>query len=137
MGKVRQPKPTKGERFGVRSQPVVSDDDQRPHFSLVHMVRGSHCLESCDGDGRAAFASALWRRSQLTWAELRQAGRGGLGYERIPRDSIRVPVPSSVTPEVDSFLSFGSGGPMRLIGYRTGVLFHVIWFDTSFEVYTH
>ena len=49
---------------------------------------------------------------------------------------LAVPLPPHVTPDV-TILSFRTPGEARMIGYRSGETFHIIWFDWKFEVYDH
>jgi len=85
---------------------------------------------------KAAFAEKLRRISQLTWAELRQEGRHGLGYEKIARSAIRPGIPIHVKDDVN-FIAFRFDGLKAMIGYKEADIFHIIWLDRNFKVYKH
>jgi hypothetical protein len=74
--------------------------------------------------------------SQLTWNELRQAQRHGIGSEKIDRKSITRPIPSHITEDV-TFLAFRFSGKKSMVGYRMKEMFHIIWFDRDFKLYDH
>jgi len=46
-------------------------------------------VTDCEREAQAAFALTLHRLSQLTWQEIRNAPRHGLGTEKIVRDISR------------------------------------------------
>lgn len=101
------------------------------------MPSGKYCVPSCDQNGKACFAEALFKRAQLTWAALRQAGGEGLGYEWMPRYRIRASIPPGITEDVDKFMVFRCIGKAPMVGYREGVTFHVLWIDHDFSLYDH
>jgi hypothetical protein len=78
--KVRLPHAlTTGKRVAVST--VEGEDPERlpPKFSLRYVNR-KYCITQCTKDERAAFAVRLRELSELTWAQLRQADRHGLGF---------------------------------------------------------
>ena len=123
----------------IRDKPaagsVVNNDNLKPIFSLEYMVN-EYGVGRCDAEQKAAFADALWQRSQLTWRQIIQAPRHGLGSEKIYRSSIAVGIPPAISEDV-VFLSmrFYSNAPM--VGFRVGQIFHIVWLDTGFSVYDH
>jgi len=60
-----------------------------------------------------------------------------MGAEQIPRYRIKRAIPPSVTEDVTFFYSLHYVGKKRFIGYRVGQIFHILWVDHSFEVYSH
>lgn len=139
MKRITPPSPKDGPR--IRVTPGASENGStnsaRPHFSLCHMVPGVRCLDSCDASARSVFADALWRRSRLTWGQLLQAPRQGLGFEKMPRSRIIVPIPQTITEDVQHFLVFRGGDETRLVGFRSADVLHIVWFDTRLDVYDH
>jgi hypothetical protein len=97
----------------------------------------THCVPSCGQEEKAHFADALYKRAQLTWAQLRQAPSHGLGFEMIPRFRIKVPIPSTITEDVTKFMVFRCSGSAPMVGYRDGATFHILWIDHDFRVYDH
>jgi hypothetical protein len=125
----------RGKIKAPEGKPLVNYDLNPPLFSLSH-VATSHCITSCETPDRAAFASRIRELSQLTWRQIKSTGRHGLGFEKIPRDKLRVGVPETITEDV-KFIAFRFSGMKPMIGYRVNDIFHVIWFDRSLDVYDH
>ncbi len=123
------------EHLKPRDSQGTSFNKERPIFSL-HYLQNSHCISRCSKAEKAAFADALHRRSQLSWGELKQAPRHGLGYEAISRDSIKTPIPRAITEDV-TIIAFRSNGKAPMLGYRDKAIFHIVWIDRDFTVYDH
>lgn len=106
-------------------------------FSLERIVPGDYCFSNLDPSEKQDFAEAIYRRRTLTWTEIAQAGRHGLGSEKIPRYQIRSAIPATVADDCDHFLvlRFSSFKPM--VGIRQGAVFYVLWFDRNFTLYPH
>jgi hypothetical protein len=132
--------PTKGKGKGKRiaGPPPVAElppQQQTPTFCL-HYLHKDFCLLLCTKDEKAGFADTLHQLSQLTWAQIAQAPRKGLGYEIIPQEAIRAGLPPQVTKEV-KILAFRFFGNATMVGYREGRLFHVLFLDREFKLYDH
>jgi hypothetical protein len=110
-------------------------DSDPPAFSLRYLQH-DFCVTDCSKDQRAAFATKLRELSQLSWSKLRQSPRHGLGYERIPRDAIKAPVPNHVTEEVH-LIAFRFDGLRPMVGYRDSGIFFILWLDRNFTLYSH
>ena len=126
----------KGGRSILPPAHVPDTGTLTPHFAFDEMVVG-YCIADCDRDLKAAFADALWSRSKMTWLDITLAPRHGLGSEQIRRGSIKVPIPRTVTEDVDHFLAVRFQGLAPMVGYRVGRVFHVLWLDHTFTVYDH
>lgn len=139
MAKFRGARPTR-PAFSDKEKPhskPVSDNDQRPVFSFEHMPQGSGwSVNCCQLEDRAQLSAKLYQLSSLTWMQISQAPRHGLGTEIIPRNQIASPVPSSVTEDT-SLLAFRFSGKKPMVGYRDGRVFHVLWLDWNFSLYPH
>lgn len=110
-------------------------DVEFPLFSFQYLDK-THGLDSCNKDEKAALVSTLYKLSQLSWKDLRNAPRHGVGYEKIDRNSFRVAIPKHITEDVN-IIAFRFSGKKPMIGYRDKAIFHIIWLDRSFEVYDH
>ena len=135
-------KPKKREQLQPKTSkiptPTISEqnnDDKPPIFSLEYMVAG-YSVADCNHEQKAAFASALWERSKMTWREIRTSNRHGLGSEVINRGSIQPAIPASV-PEDVRFLSLRFHGMAPMIGFREGRVLHIVWLDHNYTVYSH
>lgn len=77
----KQPSISEGKR--VKSQQNQSNPDlQKPIFSFEYLDR-QYSISQCTKDEKAALIDTLDKLSQLSWRELRQAPKHGLGYEKI------------------------------------------------------
>lgn len=125
--------------IGKRVLAHASDDTPpgKPHplFSLRYVDR-AYCLSSCTKKEKAAFADTIHKLSKIPWAEIETAPKHGSGYERIARSSLRRPVPSHVTEDT-TIKAFRFFGRAVMVGYRSGDVFFVIWFDRRFKLYPH
>jgi len=138
LAKIRNPHPK--NRGPHISQPLDSgtgaSDHLPPVFSLRHL-QTPYCVTSCSQDHQAAFVVKLRKLSEMTWRDIKQAPRKGLGSEKIPRHQLRVPVPATVTEDVEFFLAIRYNGNHPMVGYRSQQVFHVVWLDHNFTVYPH
>ena len=114
---------------------TTSYDSQPPIFSLRFLAK-SHDLEKCELNEKAAFADKLCKLGKSEWRELRQAPRHGMGYEKIDRSAIKPGIPSHITEDVD-FIAFRFYNKAPMVGYRDRQIFHVVWLDRKFDVYSH
>jgi len=132
---IRKPKAGQGKNISVTSETIESTNDKTPVFCLEHL-QPQYCLSKCQKDEKAAFADALFKRSKLSWGQIIQADRHGLGCETIKRDAIQAAIPSHLTEDVRFIaLRFKNKAPM--VGYKEGRIFHILWIDRSFTLYKH
>jgi len=115
-------------------------DSSPPIFSLHHLSK-DYCLSNCVADEKIAFADTLFKLSRLSWSDLRQAPRHGLGYEKISRSSFKnsKSIPNHVTEDVN-IIAFRFSGKKAMVGYRDPIerkLFHIVWLDREFSLYNH
>ena len=137
MGKknLKQPATQKG-RISPRVDEEPSPQTLPPHFSFEHLRDNAHFgLSSCDKDQKAALAERLGKLSAMTWAQIKDASRHGLGSEKIARDAIRAPIPP--TYKDDYFLAIRFAGAAPMVGYQDGRAFLVLWLDPKFKLYDH
>jgi hypothetical protein len=72
----------------------------------------------------------------MTWLQIKQAPRHGLGTEKIARNAIRRPIPTKVTEDVD-LLALRYNGMTPMVGYRDGRTFYILFLDHTMDVYDH
>lgn len=138
MGKSKRfksPSATKGSRIKASEQ--VDYNSMPPLFSLEKVQSGSYCLSSLDQQNKAHFAEAIFKRKNLSWQELIQTNRHGLGIEKLPVSSVKEPVPRFITDEVKHFEVFRYHDRKAMVGYRQKNVFYVLWFDHNFTLYNH
>lgn len=113
-------------------------DDLPPAFSFEKMQDGSgSSFNCCQDDDRLYMAKRIFMLSRMPWKQIRGGSREGFGSEEIPRSSIRLGIPNSVTEDVTYFHSLHYVAKKRFVGYRVGQVFYVLWIDHDFSVYKH
>ena len=136
MKKLRRPEPSGNGKFSAPHPSSDSSATQKPHFSLEFLVKG-FTLTECDKDQRSAFAMALQERASLSWVDIGNSGRKGLGSEKI--HSLNVPITDTIMADKrDKIVSFRFGGNKeRFLGYRDGRVLYIVWVDPGGRVYDH
>jgi len=121
----------------VKAQEPPNYDKHPPIFSLQKLQTGKYCLSNLDQENKSMFADAIFRRKFLTWNQIKQLDRHGLGTEKISKSSIKAPIPRFITDDLDNFLAFRYHGLRPMVGYRQKDIFFVLWFDLDFSLYDH
>ena len=85
---IKKPKAAQGKNISVNAESRESTNDITPVFCLEHL-QPQYCLSKCEKDEKAAFAEALFKRSKMSWGQIIQADKHGLGCETIKRDAIQ------------------------------------------------
>ena len=73
----------------------------------------------------------------MSWRDIKQAARHGLGFEKISRSQIKCGIPGFITEDQDHFLAFRFKGRAPMVDYRVRDVFYVLWVDPCFELYDH
>ncbi len=133
--RIRSNKPKQGKL--VKSQEPPNYDKHPPIFSLQKLQPGKYCLSSLDQQHKSMFADAIFRRKSMTWNEIKQQDRHGLGAEKISKSSIKPAIPKFITDDLNDFLAFRYHGLHPMVGYRQKDVFFVLWFDLDFSLYNH
>lgn len=113
----------------------VDTNSEPPSFSLKHLQKGYH-LDDCTKEEKLAFLATLQKHSKLSWSELEQAQRHGLGKEKIERSSIKASIPS-IVKEDTKLWAFRFYNKAPFVGFREGEIFHILWIDRAFTLYDH
>jgi len=135
MGRIKKQKPRQGDV--IKSDEPINYNQSPPIFSLEKLQPGKYCLSNLDQENKAMFADALYKRKSLTWNEIKQAHRHGLGTEKVPKNAIKAPTPRFITEECKHYLVFRYHGKKPMVGYRKGEVFYILWFDADFTLYDH
>lgn len=126
-------KPSKG----VGSSAPENADTLPPVFAFDKMEdKTGFSVNCCDEANRSAALKRLFLLSTMTWGEIKNAPRHGLGTEKIARSAIKAPIPATVTEDV-TFLVLRYNGKAPMVGYRDGRVFYVLYLDHNFELYKH
>lgn len=121
----------------IKSQEPPNYENKPPIFSLEKLQAGKYCLSELNQENKAMFAEAIFRRKSLTWKQIKQQDRHGLGTEKMPKSKIKTAIPSFITEDVEDFLVFRYNGLQPMVGYRQRDVFFVLWFDHDFSLYEH
>ena len=105
-------------------------------FSLEKVQVGTYCFSKLETEEKAAFSDSIFKRKSLSWLDIIQSPKHGLGSEKIPKDKIKAPIPKFITEEEDFFLVLRFHGKMPMIGYREKNIFFVLWFDRTHTLYS-
>lgn len=132
--KLKRPREEHG-RVRVASSSGTPTNHKYAAFSLRYVV-GDQCITRCTNEQAMQFAERMKRLCSMTWQQIQNADRHGLGTEIIKQSSLRVAIPGHITPDVN-LLAFRCFGMAPMIGYREEEVFFVLWFDPDFEVYKH
>jgi hypothetical protein len=73
----------------------------------------------------------------MSWHEIKNAPKHGLGLEKISRASIKAPIPKHITEDVEYFIALGFSAKAPMVGYRIRNVFHIVWLDSKFTLYDH
>ena len=125
----------------VKSQLSVNDepnyDDMPPVFSLERIQNNKYCFTKLEQQDQANFATAIYKRRQITWKEISQQSRHSLGYEKIATTAIKTALPRFITEDVSNLMAFRFSGMKPMVGYRQKNIFFILWFDRDFTLYNH
>lgn len=128
---------SKSDNIKARQTSVeVDDSDYKPPVFSFEYLQKDWCIQDCQQEERSKMLDKLRRLSSLSWREIRQQDRHGLGTEVIHRNSIKPRVPSFLTDDVN-LLAFRVIEKAPMVGYRKGRIFYVIWIDRAFALYDH
>lgn len=116
-----------------------NDDDDCVAFSFKDLQdHYSFDTAKCDHQLRLDLLSKLRVISQKSWNELEKAGKRA-GFESLAIGELKVEISSKVALKgVNKLhvLRFNSQNS-RLIGYRLGRVFHILFIDPNLELYSH
>ena len=99
-------------------------------------MRKGYCLDDCSIEDRAAFASALYKLSQRSWAQIKTSPKHGMGSEKIDRSAIKGDSTDHLAEDL-TLLAIRFSGLKPMVGYRDGAVFHIVWLDHNFTLYDH
>jgi hypothetical protein len=135
---LKSPQVDQGPNIKAPEQVEPPPQQRKPKFSLEFLSK-AYCLSNCQQLEKAAFADAILTLTQLTWAQIGQAPRHGLGFEKIDRKSITgkdSAIPNVITDDVN-IIAFRFHGKAPMVGFRREDTFFVVWLDRAFSLYNH
>jgi hypothetical protein len=109
----------------------------KPKFCLQHVISDYDIKSNDDKEQKAAFAEQLQTLSSLTWAEIQQSQRHGVGQETIKVSSLIIQLPEHFA-DSGKVLSFRYKGKLPMIGVRSGETLHILAIARNFsQLYKH
>lgn len=129
-----------GKKFkpqgGVQGKLNSGEAKNRP--ALDHPVfcfrylRNGYGIDDLENDAKVSLVDSLWRASQKTWIQLENTGHLKGGVEKIPASQLLVGLPPSLFDDRLQVYVLGFLGKVgKIVGYREGQVFHVIWISPS------
>jgi len=123
---------------GRLKEPIVQKVDsstQSPTFCL-HYLDNDYGLSQCGKDLKISLIHKLYELSQLTWNQITNAPRHGLGLETIPYEQIKGRMPTHITSD-QKFIAIRFHQLKPIVGYRIERIFHIVWLDYNMTLYDH
>lgn len=108
---------------------------ERPVFAFFTMRKNYH-IDKCNNEEKSALALKLSKIGQLTWQELNNSSKHGLGYESIKENSI-IGDSTEHLPKGVKLIAFRFYAKAPIVGYRLNGVFHIVWLDRNFKLYKH
>ncbi|MGL4597490.1 MAG: hypothetical protein ACRCYO_08185, partial [Bacteroidia bacterium] len=133
---LKKPKFKAGKNIAVPSETSSYAQFDYPIFCLKHLHKGEFGIGGCTETELAAFVKRMHTLSQMTWQQISNAPRHGLGWEKIGQDAIKTGKPQHITPDTN-FLVFRFLGLAPFVGYRNMAVLHILYIDAKFTLYNH
>lgn len=140
MASIKNPLYEEAEHVSLRGVEGPLDKIDYPLFCFRHLHKDfdiDRCLYA-DKSFSRQLLKKIGLVSKISWIDIQMSDRQGHGTEKISKKSIKKTIPSSITEDVNDFLSFYFNGDRgRIIGFRNQMVFHVVYIDTELSVYSH
>lgn len=139
--RLRKNQKSKNDLFSTSPEVLepARDDDSCVAFSFrdLHKDYGFETAQ-CDHQTRLDLLSKLRVISCRSWNDLEKVGKKS-GFESLPINALKKPIPKDISLKGVNKLHVlrFNGQDARLIGYRLGRIFYIIFVDTKLEVYDH
>lgn len=119
--------------------PPIKNEGSSNQFSPVFSLcfQKGYCITDCQKNEKVAFAEKLHELSRRTWNEIINSNRHGSGCEKIEKNKINSSIPTHVTEDIKFFIAIRFDGLKPMVGYREGIILHILWLDRNFRLYKH
>ncbi|MDR2639004.1 MAG: hypothetical protein LBC09_04125 [Helicobacteraceae bacterium] len=132
MSRVKQ---TKNSRPEAITQGV--DHLKYPVFSFSKIKRGEYHINECEQEFQVGFIQKLVELSSLSWQQLHDAHKRGVGFEQIAHKAIKDKSVNNL-PEDITLIVFRFHEKGRIVGYRYDRnVFYIVWVDSKLTLYDH
>lgn len=110
-------------------------DDKTPVWCLNCTNDADHGLAKLDRLQKSGtFLEAIHTRSAITWKEINTAPKTGLGWEK--GDFIQRNRPTMALGKTLMIFRM-QGNQGRIVGFREGRVFNIVWIDSDLSLYRH
>jgi hypothetical protein len=120
----------------IREPKAIEDRIKHPVFCFKYLHRNYH-IDACTDDEKICLLNKIVKLSGITWQDIEQTGRHGLGSEKISRDSIGLMLHEDITDDVNFFIAMRFCGKKPFVGFRNKFVFHILFIDRNFSLYEH
>ncbi|HTE21806.1 MAG TPA: hypothetical protein VK674_02085 [Candidatus Limnocylindria bacterium] len=135
--KIKRPELNQGVLVSPTSA-INTPVDGYPIFCFKHLVKG-YTLDECQKNDKVNFIGKLIYMTQKSWRQLMlDAYKSGAGFETIKKHQIKTALPTIVTEDVSTLycIKFNTK-KSRILGHKSGNIFHVTHIDVSCTAYDH
>ena len=123
-----------GKSFKIAPKTVEIVDYDYPIFCFKHLHK-DYDLDQCTDSEKKSLMEKLVKLSQLSWIDIQNSPRHGLGTEKIAINAIKPNCPEFITEDVSFLLALRFDGKKPILGHRNKFIFHVLFIDRDFAVY--
>lgn len=116
---------------GSNAPAHLSTDHQHPTFSFKHVDLNNYLLQEWEKDELKQFVKQLRMMEGMTWLDVKR--HSGLRWKTLDVATLKCSVPDYI-PEEQTLAEFRVSGEMRIMGYREGAIFCIVWFDRGHDV---
>jgi hypothetical protein len=124
-----------GKKVKAQTTEEILDLDY-PVFCFKHLHK-KHDLDKCEDTEKKSLIEKIVTLSQLSWKDIQNSPRHGLGSEKIAISSIKPSCPPFITDDVKHLLAIRFDGMKPMLGHRNKFIFHILFLDRDFTVYKH
>jgi len=136
-------KKKKGKRLDLKARipniakPITAPQVNRPLFCFKFLNKGDHGISKERGRN-ALLLKRLVHYSRMTWADIKANPRHKSGLEYIPVNHVKATPPSEMLISNDQeYCVLRGSGKMAILGIKRDNIFHILFIDWSFNLYSH
>lgn len=135
---IRPPRAKNSKNIRTQQLSSGSTNELLPVFSFAWYQDNADCCKKLTVSHYGKALEKILKLSKMRWQDIQTNSRQRNGTEVISRNEIKATIPREITEDVD-FLSIRFHDDKgRIVGFRDGVVFHVVWFDVNpFILYKH
>lgn len=102
----------------------------------------SYCISDCDTSDKSILLEALFKRSKMTWKDIKDDGHFKLGYEILSDEKLNKKLREKSLKKLsdDARLKVfraKQGTKKRIIGHREDHIFYLLYYDRKGDLYNH